>query len=52
VPWVCLQLTLVLILVFWPESVTYWISNPVRVDPNKQFELQIPDAPPPLFFGD
>jgi tripartite ATP-independent transporter DctM subunit len=50
VPWVLLQLILVLILVFWPQSVTYWIDKPAPVDPNKQFELQIPDAPPPLDF--
>jgi tripartite ATP-independent transporter DctM subunit len=52
VPWVFLQLILVLILIFWPQSVTYWISKPVQVDPNKQFELQLPDAPPPLYFGE
>jgi TRAP-type mannitol/chloroaromatic compound transport system permease large subunit len=52
VPWVFLQLILVLILIFWPQSVTYWISKPVPVDPNKQFELQLPEAPPPLYFGE
>jgi tripartite ATP-independent transporter DctM subunit len=51
-PWVGLQLVLVLILIFWPGSVTHWISKPVSVDPNKQFELQQPDLPPPLYFGD
>jgi tripartite ATP-independent transporter DctM subunit len=52
VPWVCLQLVLVLILIFWPGSVTHWISKPVQIDPNKQFEMQLPDAPPPLYFGE
>jgi tripartite ATP-independent transporter DctM subunit len=52
VPWVCLQLVLVLILIFWPGSVTHWISRPTQIDPNKQFELQLPDAPPPLYFGE
>jgi tripartite ATP-independent transporter DctM subunit len=52
VPWVGLQLVLVLILIFWPGSVTHWISKPTLLDPNKQFELQIPDAPPPLYFGE
>jgi len=52
VPWVGLQLVLVLVLILWPESVTYWISKPTLLDPNKQFELQIPDAPPPLYFGE
>jgi tripartite ATP-independent transporter DctM subunit len=50
VPWVFLQLILVLILILWPGSVTYWISNPTKIDPNKVFELQMPDAPPPLDF--
>ena len=50
VPWVFLQLILVLILILWPGSVTYWISNPTTVDPNKVFELQQPDLPPPLDF--
>jgi tripartite ATP-independent transporter DctM subunit len=52
VPWVCLQLVLVLILIFWPESVTHWISEPTMVDPDKVFELQQPDLPPPLYFGE
>jgi len=52
VPWVVLQLILVLILIFWPGSVTYWISKPATTDNNKQFELQLPDAPPPLYFGE
>jgi tripartite ATP-independent transporter DctM subunit len=52
VPWVCLQLVLVLILIFWPQSVTYWISKPRALDPDKVFELQQPDLPPPLFFGE
>ena len=52
VPWVCLQLVLVLILILWPESVTYWISKPTMLDPEKVFELQQPDLPPPLYFGE
>ncbi len=52
VPWVCLQLILVLILVFWPGSVTYWISKPTLLDPSKVIELQQPDLPPPLYFGE
>lgn len=51
-PWLCLQLVLVLILVFWPQSVTYWISKPAALDPSKVFELQQPDLPPPLYFGE
>jgi tripartite ATP-independent transporter DctM subunit len=52
VPWLCLQLVLVLILIFWPQSVTYWISKPATLSPDKVFELQQPDLPPPLFFGE
>ena len=52
VPWVGLQLILVLILIFWPESVTYWISQPVALDPNKVFDLPQVDLPPPLNFGE
>jgi tripartite ATP-independent transporter DctM subunit len=52
VPWLCLQLVLVLILIFWPASVTHWISHPKTLGPDKQFELQEPDLPPPLFFGE
>jgi tripartite ATP-independent transporter DctM subunit len=52
VPWLCLQLVLVLILIFWPGSVTHWISRPATLGPDKVFELQQPDLPPPLFFGE
>jgi tripartite ATP-independent transporter DctM subunit len=49
IPWVFLQLILVAILIFWPESVTYWIDNGVKQDPSKiQIEIQLPDALPPL----
>jgi tripartite ATP-independent transporter DctM subunit len=51
-PWVGLQLVLVLVLIFWPESVTHWISKPTTLDPNKELELQQPDLPPPLYFGE
>jgi tripartite ATP-independent transporter DctM subunit len=50
VPWVFLQLILVLILILWPQSVTYWISDAINVDPSKIIELQPPDLPPPLDF--
>lgn len=32
IPWICLQLILVCILIFWPESVTYWLGNDVLLD--------------------
>ncbi len=32
IPWIILQLILVAILIFWPESVTYWIGEEVLLD--------------------
>jgi tripartite ATP-independent transporter DctM subunit len=32
IPWIILQLILVGILIFWPESVTYWIGGEVLLD--------------------
>jgi hypothetical protein len=43
---------LVAIVIFWPSSVTYWIDKPVAFDPSKvKIELEMPEAPPPLDFG-
>jgi tripartite ATP-independent transporter DctM subunit len=33
-PWVGLQLVLVAVVIFWPESVTYWIDSGPTVDPS------------------
>ena len=33
IPWICLQLMLVAMLIFWPESVTYWIGEHHELDP-------------------
>jgi tripartite ATP-independent transporter DctM subunit len=49
VPWVCLQVILVAILIAWPQSVTYWIDRGSKVDPTK-IELHLPDLPPPIEF--
>jgi tripartite ATP-independent transporter DctM subunit len=55
-PWIALQLVLVGIMIFWPETVTYWISDAPTLDPaavEQQLEgLGLPDAgtdiaPPP-----
>jgi tripartite ATP-independent transporter DctM subunit len=50
VPWVAMQLILVVIVIFWPESVTYWIGGQPVEDPaaieRKLQELQIPGAGP------
>jgi hypothetical protein len=42
-----LQVILVAILIYWPQSVTYWIDRGPKVDPSKvQIELPMPDLPP------
>ncbi len=52
VPWLCLQLVLVLILIFWPESVTHWISPGPVVDPSRIFDLPPPEPPPVFDFNE
>ncbi|MDO9709205.1 TRAP transporter large permease [Paracraurococcus lichenis] len=54
IPWVGLQLILVAITIFWPESVTYWIDKGTGVDPSTvRIEVPLPDLPeddaPPVF---
>src|SRR5499427_6272774 len=52
IPWVVLQVILVVIVIFWPQSVTYWIDRSSRIDPSKvKIEIPLPDLPPPLEFG-
>src|SRR5439155_1309256 len=52
IPWVVLQVILVIIVIFWPGSVTYWIDRGARIDPSKiQIDIPQPDMPPPLDFG-
>jgi tripartite ATP-independent transporter DctM subunit len=48
IPWLCLQLTLVAIVIFWPQSVTYWLDRGPRGDPN----TVIIDMPPPVSMPD
>ena len=43
IPWVVLQLILVLIVILWPGSVTYWLDAPSKVDPDKQMQIEMPD---------
>jgi tripartite ATP-independent transporter DctM subunit len=53
IPWVALQVILVAIVIFWPQSVTYWIDKPTGIDPSKvNIEIQQPDMPPPLDFSE
>src|SRR6185295_8238578 len=51
VPWLFLQLVLVAILIFWPQSVTYWLDRGRRVDPSTiKIDIPLPDMPdlPPI----
>ncbi len=51
IPWVLLQVILVAIVIFWPESVTYWLDKGPNVDPNK-IRIEVPQIvlpPPPSF---
>jgi tripartite ATP-independent transporter DctM subunit len=46
IPWVGLQVILVAITIFWPESVTYWIDKGTGVDPSTvRIEVPLPDLP-------
>ncbi|WP_431304913.1 TRAP transporter large permease [Sediminicoccus sp. BL-A-41-H5] len=45
IPWLCLQLILVAIVIFWPESVTYFIHGGTGVDP-ASVTIEVPPLPP------
>jgi tripartite ATP-independent transporter DctM subunit len=50
IPWVFLQVILVVIVIFWPGSVTYWLDKPTNIDPSKvNIDVPVPDLPPPDF---
>jgi tripartite ATP-independent transporter DctM subunit len=52
VPWVFLQVILVVIVIYWPQSVTYWIDRGSKVD-LKTINIDIPTPEPPtLDFGE
>jgi tripartite ATP-independent transporter DctM subunit len=46
IPWVVLQIILVIILIFWPGSVTYWLDKGTGVDPNT-IKIEIPQIEMP-----
>ena len=46
IPWVVLQVILVLIVILWPQSVTYWIERSPKFDPS-QINIDLPLPPPP-----
>jgi len=44
IPWVFLQVALVIIVIFWPGSVTYWLDKPSGIDPAKvKIQIELPD---------
>ena len=47
-PWIGLQLLLVAIMIFWPETVTYWITDAPTLDP-AALERALDDIPTPDF---
>src|SRR4051812_32016874 len=50
IPWVFLQVILVIIVIVWPGSVTYWIDKASNVDPSKvQIDIPQVDLPPIQF---
>jgi tripartite ATP-independent transporter DctM subunit len=51
IPWIGLQLLLACVLVFWPESVTYWIGEHKVLDP-QAIERALEDIPIPDAGGD
>jgi TRAP-type mannitol/chloroaromatic compound transport system permease large subunit len=52
VPWVILQVILVVILIFWPQSVTYWIDKrPKTTSPATEIELPADLPAPPIELG-
>ncbi len=46
VPWLCLQLVLVAVVIFWPESVTYLLDKGTGVDPGS-VRIEVPAAEVP-----
>jgi tripartite ATP-independent transporter DctM subunit len=42
-PWVGMQLILVAIVIFWPQSVTYWLDSGPKIDPSKvEIKIDLP----------
>ena len=46
-PWVGLQLIVVAIVMFWPQSVTYWLDSGPKVDPSTiEIKIDLPTLGP------
>ncbi|MBH1987725.1 MAG: TRAP transporter large permease subunit [Burkholderiales bacterium] len=44
IPWVVMQLILVAVVIFWPQSVTHWLEKEQAVNPDSvEIEMQIQD---------
>jgi hypothetical protein len=50
-PWILLQLVLVGVMIAWPETVTYWITDAPTLDP-EALERALEDIPMPDFGDD
>jgi len=50
-PWLGLQLLLVIIVILWPQSVTYWLDAPINVDLDK-IQIDIPSVEEPGDYSD
>lgn len=45
IPWVVMQLMLVAVVIFWPQSVTYWLDKEAKVNTDDvKIEMQIEDT--------
>lgn len=46
IPWLCMQLVLVGIVISWPELVTYWLHSGPDIDPSTvRIDVPMPDLP-------
>ncbi len=50
IPWLCLQIIMVAIIIAWPDLVTHWIDSAKPDTSNIRIEIPFDDAPPPLIF--
>jgi len=51
IPWVLMQIILVVVVIAWPESVTYWLDKGPKLDPNSiKIDIPINDTVAPLKF--
>jgi tripartite ATP-independent transporter DctM subunit len=50
-PWLGLQLLLVIIVIVWPQSVTYWLDAPLNVDLDK-IQIDVPSVEEPGDYTD